>query len=87
MAEEKTYFIENERFPTLEVGSRVFVNSCGALKEHKIVAFRILNSNGELRCEVETEMGKNGTPQKFYLDTFLEGIVEAQDMKISDIME
>ena len=87
MAEEKRYFIENERFPTLEVGSRVFVNSCGALKEHKIVAFRILNSNGELKCEVETEMGKNGNPQKFYLDTFLKGIVEAQDMRISDIRE
>ena len=85
--EEKRYFIENKRFPTLEVGSRVFVNSCGALREHQIVAFRIINSNGELKCEVETKMGKNGDPQKFYLDTFLKGIVEAQDMRISDIRE
>ena len=77
----------SKKFPTLEVGSRVYVKSVGSLKEHTIVAFRIINCSGELTCEVETKMGKRGDPQAFYLDTFLKGIEAAQDMKISDIDE
>lgn len=77
----------NKNFPTLEVGSEVYVASCGALRKHKILSFRILNLDGELVCEVETEMGKNRVIQKMYLDTFLKGIDAAQDMKISDIVE
>ena len=84
--EDKQFYVD-PKFPTLEVGSRVFVKWCDTVKEHQIVAFRILNSNGELRAEVETRMGKSGSPQKFYLDTFMRGISEAQDMKISDIRE
>lgn len=77
----------NKNFPTLEVGSEVYVASCGALRKHKILNFRIRNSNGELECEVETEMGKNRVIQKMCLDTFLRGIEKAQDMKISDIID
>lgn len=84
--EDKQFYVDS-KFPTLEVGSRVFVKWCDTVKEHQIVAFRILNSNGELRPEVETKMGKRGDPQKFYLDTFMRGISEAQDMRIADIRE
>jgi hypothetical protein len=77
----------NKNFPTLEVGSEVYVASCGALRKHKILSFRIRNSSGELKCEIETEMGKERAIQKMSLDTFLKGIEKAQDMKISDIVD
>ena len=87
MAEEQIYYVD-KNFPTVEVGSRVFVKtSNGTVKEHQIEAFRILNMNGELRVEVVTKMGKRGDTQKYFLDTFLRGISEAQDMRIADIRE
>ena len=75
----------NKNFPDLAVGSRVFVYVSGALREHKITAFKISNHNGELRGDIETEMGEKGYPQKMSLDLFIKGIEAAQDMKISDI--
>ena len=87
MAEEQIYYVD-KYFPTVEVDSRVFVKiSNGTVKEHQIEAFRILNMNGELRVEVVTKMGKSGNTQKYFLDTFLMGICEAQDMRIADIRE
>lgn len=71
----------------IEVGSKVFVYSCGALMEHEVVSFGIIESGGELVCEVRTKMGKNKNPQKFFLNSFIEGIKVAQDMKISEIIE
>ena len=75
----------NENFPTLNVGSKVFVFGAGALEEHTITAFHILNCSGELKCQVETEVGAKKYPRSCYLDTFIKGIETAQDMKISDI--
>ena len=75
----------NENFPTLSVGSKVFVYSAGALEEHTITAFHIANSNGELKCYVESEVGPKKYPRSCSLDTFIHGIEVAQDMKISDI--
>ena len=71
----------------IEVGSKVFVYSCGALKEHEVVSFGITECGGELVCEVRTKMGKNKDPQKFFLNGCIEGIKAAQDMKISEIIE
>lgn len=38
----------NKRFPTLNVGSKVFVNAMGALREYTITSFCIRNIDGEL---------------------------------------
>ena len=73
----------NKRFPTLNVGSRVFINAMGALREYMITSFCIRNIDGELICEVMTE--NNGNTFKFFLDSFIKGIEEAQNMKIGDI--
>ena len=75
----------NENLLTLSVGSKVFVYSAGALEEHTITAFHIANSNGELKCYVESEVGPEKYPRLYSLDTFIHGIEVAQDMKISDI--
>lgn len=75
----------NENFPTLNVGSKVFVYGAGALEEHTITKFSIVNSSGELKCLVESEVGAKKYPRSCYLDTFIHGIEAAQDMKISDI--
>ena len=73
----------------IEVGSRVFCNACGALKEYEVVAFRIVEWSDGFRGEVETKVVKSkgvlGGTQKFFLDQFIAGVEEAQDMKISDI--
>lgn len=84
---EKIYYVD-KNFPTLEVGSKVYVKiSNGAVRVHQIEAFRILNYNGELRVEVVTRMGRDEIMQKYFLDTFLIGISEAQNMRIADIRE
>lgn len=73
----------------IEIGSRVFCNALGALTEYEIVAFRLLPFDKELRCEVEArpvkEKGELGSPLKFFLESFVNGMYEAEDMKISDI--
>ena len=71
----------------IEVGSKVFIYSCGALMEHEVVSFGIIDFGGEFVCEVRTKAGKNKNPQKFFLDDFIIGIKAAQDMKISEIRE
>ena len=81
--------MNKQKISDIEVGSRVFVYACGALKEYEVTSFRILDCGDELRGEVEAKVVKDkgalGGIQKFYLDTFIKGINEAQDMKISDI--
>lgn len=69
---------------TLKEGDRVFINSCGALKEYTIVGFRILQEeDGTFVTKVDTTC--KGSPYEFTLDLFVKGMKEALDMKISQI--
>ena len=72
----------------LRIGSRVFVYTMNSLREYEIVDFYISESNGELRGNVEAKhLRRHGSDQqyKFPLDMFINGIIAARDMKISDI--
>lgn len=73
----------NKHFPTLKVGSRVFIKAMGALREYTITSFCIRNIDGKLVCEIRVENGGNGFV--FFLDSFIKGVEEAQEMKIGDI--
>ena len=78
-----------KEFGHIEVGSRVFVCAMGALREYKIdKIFLADDGKGGLKGKVEASfIDRHGicNPHSFSLDGFIEGILAAQDMKISDI--
>ena len=73
---------------SIEVGSKVFVYVPAVVRLYEIVAFRLVEFSDGLRCEVEAKYQlRDGSEaiNKFFLDTFIEGMNTARDMKISDI--
>ena len=70
------------------IGSCVFVYAMGCVRLYQVIDIYIIDTESGLKGEVKAKhLTHNGgeTTYKFFLDSFIKGINEAKDKKVSEI--